>query len=521
VGIQVDPPGITATAAPTVTSGAVASIALSSPNNGGAGYTSGAPEVIITGDGVGAKFTATVSGGVVTGFTQVAPGSGYTQANTVVALAPPPSQATAFAFVSGSGISTDAQFGCPIIWAGFGYSSTAPNVTISGGGGTGATATAVLAYPFQVLRNIPMHTGMIPIEVACNVVNGIPGCDGWFNIPIGLSDAGVITYGQRVLANLATGHRAWFELGNEDWNAGDKVNKTAIIGRFTGIGGWDTVIARAAQVHSLLAPLFAAAGRPGDLVRLFGAQFGNSALAAEVVTYANAHNIRVDAIAIAPYYDTPGRIGSIDEVWTTAAEQCGPGTSPWPMTMADYHTFYRHWLLYSASNNGELAAELAATQGYSVPGNPIPMLVAYEGGIEEPISHNSTVSVAGLTHDFFFHPDYAGSVQTWTVAQARAGLAATCYFEFAGMETGDPWVIWEVVGQAGMQPGAGDGSDGRTVNSLWVTDSKAHYADNVAPGLLGFQAAGQVLGLTPTPTPTARRARRWFPGLRRLPVARA
>lgn len=75
--------------------GAVAYIAVT---NGGSGYTS-APAVTITGAGVGATATATVSGGAVTGVAISACGSGYT---------------------------------------------SVPSVSFSGGGGGGAAATAVL-----------------------------------------------------------------------------------------------------------------------------------------------------------------------------------------------------------------------------------------------------------------------------------------------------------------------------------------------------------------------------------------
>lgn len=60
----------------TITSGAVASIAVTVA---GTGYTS-APTVTITGDGASATATASVSGGAVTTFTVGAGGTGYTYA---------------------------------------------------------------------------------------------------------------------------------------------------------------------------------------------------------------------------------------------------------------------------------------------------------------------------------------------------------------------------------------------------------------------------------------------------------
>lgn len=66
---------------PTISQpGTLSAISLTS---GGTGYTT-APTVALTGGGgTGAAATATVSGGVVTGFTITNPGSGYTSAPTV------------------------------------------------------------------------------------------------------------------------------------------------------------------------------------------------------------------------------------------------------------------------------------------------------------------------------------------------------------------------------------------------------------------------------------------------------
>ena len=69
-----------ATATATLSSGAVASIAVSA---GGAGYTT-APVVTITGDGSSATATATIVGGVVTAITVTNGGSGYSSATVTI-----------------------------------------------------------------------------------------------------------------------------------------------------------------------------------------------------------------------------------------------------------------------------------------------------------------------------------------------------------------------------------------------------------------------------------------------------
>jgi hypothetical protein len=125
------PTGTTATATATVNS-TVSAITLTA---GGSGYTS-APTVTITdsngGTGSGATAIATVVNNVVTGIVITNPGSGY--ANPIVTLsAPTGSIATA----------QPAQFSIQLTSPGQ-YYSQVPTITISGGGGSGATAMATL-----------------------------------------------------------------------------------------------------------------------------------------------------------------------------------------------------------------------------------------------------------------------------------------------------------------------------------------------------------------------------------------
>lgn len=150
-----------ATATATASNGVVTSVEITAA---GATYTSlTPPTVTITdaaGSGTGAVATATVSAdGAVTGITLTSGGSGYV--TPVVTIGPPATlnsgytaptiafsipgmpafnaPATATATVAGGTLSSinvtsGSQF----------YGSTAPEVTISGGGGTGASATATV-----------------------------------------------------------------------------------------------------------------------------------------------------------------------------------------------------------------------------------------------------------------------------------------------------------------------------------------------------------------------------------------
>jgi FtsP/CotA-like multicopper oxidase with cupredoxin domain len=141
--------------------GAVTSVDLTA---GGSGYTA-APTVSFTGGGSGAVAKAVVVGGQVTGVILSDTGSGYTTAPTVGFTGGGGTGAAATATVSNGPYSTtypntysriqstSLTFAPPgvktvgsvkVTNAGSGY-TTAPTVAFSGGGGTGAAATATLA----------------------------------------------------------------------------------------------------------------------------------------------------------------------------------------------------------------------------------------------------------------------------------------------------------------------------------------------------------------------------------------
>lgn len=70
--------------------------------NAGAGYAT-APTVTITGDGTGATATASISGGVVTGITMTAVGSGYSRAVATISGGTPSTAATARVVITPKG----------------------------------------------------------------------------------------------------------------------------------------------------------------------------------------------------------------------------------------------------------------------------------------------------------------------------------------------------------------------------------------------------------------------------------
>lgn len=129
---------IPAQAAPQVVNGFIVGGVISA---GGSGYLT-APEVLFSDPtGTGAKATAIVVNGSVTGIHIVNPGANYSpMANLTIAPPPsPPRAATAFAQWGTSGHIS----GVIVTEGGSGY-TTVPGVQLIGGGGTGATAVATV-----------------------------------------------------------------------------------------------------------------------------------------------------------------------------------------------------------------------------------------------------------------------------------------------------------------------------------------------------------------------------------------
>lgn len=130
-----DPTGVNATAVATIGTSSISSINVT---NGGSNYV--APTIsVIGGGGTGALLTATLDPGTgaITAINVATGGSGYTTVPTIFIEDPTGIGASATAVLSGSAIQ-----GIEVTNGGEGY--TSPVVTITGGGGAGAEATAAV-----------------------------------------------------------------------------------------------------------------------------------------------------------------------------------------------------------------------------------------------------------------------------------------------------------------------------------------------------------------------------------------
>lgn len=108
---------------------------------GGVGYST-APTVTITGDGSGATATATITGGVVTGITMTAVGSGYTYAIATVSGGSPTTAATLRPVLSPKAIGREIT-GISVDTAGSSYTNGTSTLVISGDGQNAAATLTV------------------------------------------------------------------------------------------------------------------------------------------------------------------------------------------------------------------------------------------------------------------------------------------------------------------------------------------------------------------------------------------
>ena len=156
-------------------------------NSGGAGYAFTPTVMLNGGGGTGATASATVTDGVVTAITITSAGTGYTSVPTV-SVASPIATATAAATINSS---LGTVTGLTVSSGGSGYLSV-PTVMISGGGGSGATATATVMNDVVTAITITNpgsgYTSAPTVTVGTPSLNTVPVSDGTHVYQVFLTD---------------------------------------------------------------------------------------------------------------------------------------------------------------------------------------------------------------------------------------------------------------------------------------------------------------------------------------------
>jgi hypothetical protein len=147
-----DSTGTGAVATAQIGTSSIVSISVA---NGGSGYVS--PQLsFIGGEGTGVSAVPTIVGGVITAVTIITPGYGYTSAPNIVVSDPAGTGASLNAVLSGSPIT-----GITVTNGGSNY--TSPSVSITGGGGAGAVASAIVET--GIIDSITLYGGVRDVVI--------------------------------------------------------------------------------------------------------------------------------------------------------------------------------------------------------------------------------------------------------------------------------------------------------------------------------------------------------------------
>jgi hypothetical protein len=270
------------------------------------------------------------------------------------------------------------------------------------------------------------------------------------NLPIAGTDALYDAIAGKVLANLPDGHRVIVEVGNEDWNwgVGPQNVYASWMSGLLGIGGTSDgfVARRSLEAAARFRRVFGA--RSSDVVALLAGQFGaigNAALIPRAIDQYESTGQAFDAVCVALYL--PNAYQGQLQGWTVA--QC-----------LDVH---RHYLMLShASAKAYLADSVGAfdqavTAYEKAVGRKV-LRYAYEGGL----TSNAPPGVSPW--DLASHPDRADTLRClFATAQANGFDLFMYYNQLRPPNGGETDGLWQWQGQFA---GAGDGSDGRPVNTL-------------------------------------------------------
>lgn len=208
--------------------------------------------------------------------------------------------------------------------------------------------------------------------------------DVWINIPHSASDNYVVNYAKFLNDNLNSDLKIYIEYSNELWNGGtyrhqDYANKKgAALGFESGLAthyaGRAYHVYRSAQIFRIFENQFSNDSR---LVRVIASQAANSWWGQQLLKYFdsliyNPHQVKIDALAIAPYFGgslNPSSGVTVDDILSLAQKSIYTDTQAW------------------TRKNIEIIKDYCDKKGLS---DKCVKLVAYEGGQHLRSSNSAT-----------------------------------------------------------------------------------------------------------------------------------
>ncbi|WP_435011778.1 hypothetical protein P12x_006011 (plasmid) [Tundrisphaera lichenicola] len=380
------------------------------------------------------------------------------------------------------------------------------------GAASPVTATATILNPTS--RLIASVGSNVPISDIIDLCNTI-GCDLHFNATITATDDCLTQLGAYIAQNLGAGQKCRAGYTNEAWNFAQPnyLWATREGARLYGAGEevyYPYYVRQAKRVWDLMSPGFAAAGRPGDFIRLIESQHEYpDGPTNSITSYARSLGYEFDELAIAPYY----RNRATFPVGIPSEPAFQPimniFTPEQLIDMYEMFSVYAGW-----------KSELAKHRQYlDQRGYGGTKLITYEGGPELMLPYFCTANYGRRSHAVHRHPRFYGfMLNTLRQYEAQGLTLFTLYFmngeDHVEGTTFYMWSAYTGTTQRPYSPGRPD-QDAIQINQF----DRLDLIESVTGGAISAWAKIPLRGSTePTPLPTSPTTSR---PSRRLPPVRS
>lgn len=307
-----------------------------------------------------------------------------------------------------------------------------------------------------------------PLDLYIDLCNEV-GCDAWVNTTESMTDACVTAMFTHVATHLDPSRLCYMETMNEPWNYFFTFYHYYVqLGDFMGTGYMQAYASRAAHHQELARAAFQAAGRdPEQIQSVFNVFINSAGLADGLVTWCDANNKRIDALAMATYYAVgPQQISTagFDDVYNalTTEQVCD---------LAEYQNLFVETF---APRFAEHRAILDA-HGYTSA-----KLLAYEMGPATASLGGSDENQAKHTQGLHQHPRFRHILLDSYKELQDAGCVLGCLYVIHNVYVGEgsangtkmygAYTGWDQLA------GKGDGSDGKADNRIDPWNTGAHVS---------------------------------------------
>ncbi|MGO9815803.1 MAG: beta strand repeat-containing protein [Isosphaeraceae bacterium] len=433
-------------------------------------WVTGPSTFMVVQQGSLASFSSTISGGSVTNLTLTYGGFGYIASVSnipIIITGGGGNGASAYAVTNSSGVVT----GFTGLVGGSGYTSR-PTVSIPFTNNAPTTLSAAQSLAGSTVSSWnPSASNGLPMEFIAMVTGSFPGTHLHVNIPLAATDAYVYDVAIKIVNNFPPGRRVYVELADEPWNwAFNEYGMSLWLSALSGVSNpYYYIVVRTGQIRTIFRNVFGS--RANEIYAMVNIQWGGapswvsytgtptpSQIAAMgSLQLASYYDVPIDANAVAPYVNLDDSSATI-AAWNSSTIQ----------QMADLwvHDMYYNtqaWSSWTASQQAYIAQYNAtpASPNYNGTAGTC-FLYGYEAGFGAP--PNGINNGATISHDIVYDPDWLIIEQDfYALLQASKFVNANLYSYDIYYDGTANWGLYH----SPYQPyGIGDGSDGKANNRL-------------------------------------------------------